>query len=88
MLPTAIISVLLLIGWTPFFYRLFSRDGKGRELFRATLWGLFMIVPTFLIAELTYRLPAPVLYPLVFLFVPIILNGHALLKSRLHRNTE
>jgi RsiW-degrading membrane proteinase PrsW (M82 family) len=88
MLPTAILTVLLLIGWTPFYYRLFHGDGKGWVLFRAILWGLFMMVPTFLIAELTYRLPAPVVYPIAFLVVPIIINGHALLKSLLHRDTE
>ena len=84
MVVPAIIIALVVVGWFPFFYLRFRRDGKGRALLRGALWGLFMIVPAFVISELTYALPAPLAYPLVFLGAPVLLNVCALLSYILH----
>jgi hypothetical protein len=79
MLLTGIVIALVLLGWFPFFYGRFRGDGKARGLFRAALWGLFMIVPMSIISEITHRLPAPLVYPLAFMAAPALVNICALL---------
>ena len=76
-----ILICLVLIGWFPLLYRRFSADCKGRVAFRALLWSLFFLFPTFMVAEMTYRLPAPILYPLLVLLLPVPFNICVLWKS-------
>ena len=77
--PLILVS-LVIVGWLPVFYRRFSRDRKGRVVFRAMIWSFVMLVPAFLIAEFTFRLPAPALYPLAFLVFPVVLNLYTLVS--------
>jgi hypothetical protein len=79
---TAILLLSILIGWFPVMYRRFAHDGKGRVLFRAAIWSMVLLIPAFLIAELTYRLPFPILYPALFLFAPLPWNVSAVWKLR------
>ncbi len=48
---TCVLAVILL-GWPPFLYRRFSRDGYGRPLGRAILWSACLYFLTVLFADL------------------------------------
>jgi hypothetical protein len=80
LLVIALILVLVLLGWFPFLHRRFSRDLKGGAVRRALVWSLAFIVPAFLVAEFTHRLPLGWIYPAAVLALPIPLNIIALIR--------
>jgi len=66
---------IVLLGWPPFFYRRFARDGYDRPLGRAILWSFGVYVLASLLADLTFRLPRGNLYTFLLLLTPLPFNA-------------
>ncbi len=74
---------MIFLGWPPFLYRRFSRDGFGRPLGRAILWSFGVYLLAGLTAELTFRYPHGGLYPFLLLVAPLPFNAFSFVKGLL-----
>lgn len=76
---------LLVSGWLIYFYRKFaSKPGEPlwRVLLKASVSAfVYGIAATQLIADTTFRLPLPFIYPLVWLSWPIVSNLLHLIRN-------
>lgn len=85
-LVISLVLALVLAGWFPFLYRRFSRVAKPGAVRRALVWSLAFIIPAFLIADFTHRLPLGWIYPAAVLALPIPLNIIALTRYALSKH--
>ena len=72
---------VIFLGWLPFFYRRFSRDGRAHPLGRAILWFACLFFLAILISDVTFRHPVVSLLPLVLLGAPLPLNLFILIRD-------